>query len=366
MKSIQRDIGELVWMGFEQLDPPDWLREGIASSRIGTIILFARNIPKGDGGDVVDITALHRTIDGLHKLRDTPDHSALWVSVDQEGGVVQRVKSPATVWPPMMQLADKPVSLSFEVGECVGLEIRALGFDVNFAPILDVHSNPDNPIIGNRAFGTDPMQAPNRALAFAEGLLSANIVPCGKHFPGHGDTDADSHLVLPRVSQSLQVIQERELLPFQRAVKNNLPMLMTAHVVFDAIDPDLPATLSVKTIDGILRKSWNYQGIVVSDDLDMKAIADAYEPGDAAIKAIAAGCDAVLCCRARETQIAVWEELVKKAKKDTAFRDRVGQSAQRIREAKRRQNHQDRPSPAVIGHPTHQELAKQLRRQVSV
>src|SRR5690606_25279027 len=191
---------------------------------------------------------------------------------------------------------DGAVVLARKLGAAMGRELHALGVDLDFAPVLDVHSNPANPIIGDRAFGTEPEAAALRALAFADGLVDAGVLPCGKHFPGHGDTASDSHVERPRLTHDLALLRRRELVPFARAAAAGLPMLMTAHVVFDALDPGVPATLSRRVLGELLRDELGFRGLVVSDDLDMKSIAGTMDVGEAAVAAIEAGCDALLLC----------------------------------------------------------------------
>ena len=188
------------------------------------------------------------------------------------------------------------------LGHRMGSELPQWGFDIDFAPVLDVHTNPDNPIIGDRAFAEEPEAAAARALAFAAGLARGGVLPCGKHFPGHGDTATDSHLALPRLDHDMERLRAVELHPFVRAIEAKLPMLMTAHVVFAALDDSVPATLSKTVVTGLLRTTLGYDGIVISDDLDMRAIADNFGVGEAAVAAIDAGCDVLLLCRNRENQ----------------------------------------------------------------
>ena len=205
---------------------------------------------------------------------------------------MQRVRAPATQWPPMMAHDGLPAPdderTAEQVGRALGDELRALGFDIDFAPVLDVHTNPANPIIGDRAFGRDAATVARRALAFARGLDAAGILACGKHFPGHGDTDTDSHLELPRVDHPWDRLESVELAPFRAAAAARLPMIMTAHVVFPALDPTRPATLSEQVVTGLLRGKLGFDGVIVSDDLDMKAIAGLLGAGDAAVRAVRA------------------------------------------------------------------------------
>lgn len=280
--------GELLIVGFEGKEAPPELVARIAGGRVGGVILFARNLGTPD-----EIAALTATLQSA-----TPaDAPPLIVSVDQEGGRVQRVKAPLTVWPAMARVAAVgDLAYTEAVGRAIGLEVAALGFNVDYAPVLDVHTNPDNPIIGDRAFGTEPEAAATQALAFFRGLESAGVRGCGKHFPGHGDTATDSHLTLPKVDCKEKRLREVELMPFIAAAQARVPMFMTAHVVYPAID-EQPATLSRKWLTEILRDELGYGGVVVSDDLDMKAVHERWATREVVARSLAAGADCFLACR---------------------------------------------------------------------
>jgi beta-N-acetylhexosaminidase len=248
-------------------------------------------------------------------------------------------------------------ALAEQVGTAMGHELRALGFDIDFAPVLDVHTNPDNPIIGDRAFGTEPEAVARRALAYARGLHAAGILACGKHFPGHGDTATDSHLELPRIDHHWERLEAVELVPFARAAAAKLPMIMTAHVVFAALDPTRPATLSPQVITGLLREKLGYRGVIVSDDLDMKAIAATMGADVAAVAAIRAGCDVLLLCRDEAHQDAAQRALIREGEADSAFRAQLGVAAARVR-AMKAAPRAAVPARDIVG--SHRRLAEQL------
>jgi len=326
-----------LWVGFEGVTLTEGERRRFREGRAGGAILFARNIAEAaDGFEVEAVWALTHE---LHRLGAACDEATL-VSVDQEGGRVQRLKAPATRWPAMGTLdnfsLDKAIELATFVGTSLGRELFALGFDIDFAPVLDVHTNPDNPIIGDRALSKDAERVADTAIALATALTREGILPCGKHFPGHGDTDTDSHLSLPTLPHSMERLQEIELLPFQKAAKAQLPMIMTAHIVFSAIDGARPATLSPDVITGLLRKKLKFDGIIVSDDLDMKAIASHYGAAEAAVAAIDAGCDALLLCKDQDSQDAAYEALVRESEARPSFRTAVKAAAGRLRAQKKR------------------------------
>jgi beta-N-acetylhexosaminidase len=366
------DVGQLLWFGFAGPAVTPELRRKLDAGEIGATIVFKRNLvveavtANGITQEVTDIDALVALNDELH--RAAPDGTPALIAVDYEGGVVQRVRAPATHWPPMLAHdAHEPAAAEIyaaQIGQMLGLELRAMGFDIDFAPVLDIHTNAANPIIGNRAFGTTPDTVAKRALAFARGLDEAGILACGKHFPGHGDTTTDSHLELPRVDHSWERLEAVELEPFARAAKAKLPMIMTAHVVFAALDALRPATMSPKVVTGVLRDRLGYDGVIVSDDLDMNAIAEHMEIGGAAIAAIRAGCDVLLLCRREDHQALAEEALIKEAEKDSSFRAMVGVAAGRVRAMKKAHaaNRVERPAPSrdVIGSFEHRKLADRL------
>lgn len=368
---MRDDIGQLLWVGFEGTTAPSDLRDALAAGRFGATIVFARNLLGGgkgaDGARVpVDLEVALALTDGLH--RHAADGTPAFVAIDQEGGLVQRVREPATVWPAMMAHdlfpAPQDVEMARAVGFAIGREVAALGFDIDFAPVLDVHTNADNPVIGARAFGTTAATVARRALAFADGMAEAGVLPCGKHFPGHGDTSSDSHLALPRIDHSLERLREIELAPFAAAAAAQLPMIMTAHVVFAALDPGCPATMSSNVITELLRRQLGYRGLVISDDLDMKAISDHYGVADAAVAAIRAGCDVLLLCRDLEHQEQVERGLVIAAEADSSLRQQIGEAARRVRALKRSSlaSSSPRPPQSVIGCLAHRELAERLAR----
>jgi len=351
---------------------PAGLRARLDAGAVGATILFKRNLELAvePGGllpqEVCDLDALDALSRELH--RAAPDGTPALISVDQEGGLVQRVRAPATQWPPMRAhdgfAPPEDAELAAEVGRALGGELRALGFDIDFAPVLDVHTNPANPVIGDRAFGTEPEAAARRALAFARGLDEAGVLSCGKHFPGHGDTHTDSHLELPRIDHPWERLERVELLPFLRAAAAELPMIMTAHVVFAALDPDRPATLSPAVVTGLLRQRLGYRGVIVSDDLTMRAIADHMGVDAAAVAAIRAGCDVLLVCRGDEAQEAAEAGLLREAERDAGLRRKIGEAAARVRAMKRAHadNQRRRPAPPreLVGCLEHRRLADRL------
>ena len=280
-------------IGFEgKTAPPDVL-ERIAAGRVAGVVLFARNL-----GSPVEVAQLVRELVAATPPGDPP----LIVSVDQEGGRVQRLRAPLTVWPPMARLgAIDDEALTEAVGRALGAELSLFGFNVDYAPVCDVATNAANPVIGDRAFAATALGVARHATAFLRGLEAAGVRGCAKHFPGHGDTATDSHLALPLVERSMESVREVELLPFRAAIAAGVGMIMTAHIVLPALDAR-PATMSRAWLCDVLRGELQYAGVIVSDDLDMKAVADHFSVEEVVRDALAAGVDAFLLCRDPERQ----------------------------------------------------------------
>ena len=269
---------------------------------VGGIVLFARNVQSR--------TQVAQLIDSARQLAG-PD---LLACVDQEGGRVARLVDGFTRLPAMRTLgnlaAEQSVKeaeqLAFEMGQCLGQELRETGFDMNLAPVLDVDTNPDNPVIGDRSIGSDPQVVARLGQQLIEGMYQQGIAACGKHFPGHGDTAQDSHYDLPRLPHSMERLQDVELLPFQYAADHLHPgdlAIMSAHVIFEAIDPTLPATLCRKVMTDLLRDQMGFNGLRLSDCMEMKAIADGTDwdgTVGATVQAIQAGVDLVLVSHTHE------------------------------------------------------------------
>lgn len=318
--------GQVLVAGFPAGPLPDALRELADRGAIGGFILFGRNLTRGaDQLPIAAIAAQHAAL--IAACRDALPPI---IAIDQEGGRVARLKAPVLQLPAMRVLGTlDDAELTRAAGRILGAQLKALGVSLDFAPVLDVDSNPSNPVIGDRSFGASPHLVARHGAAFARGLQSAGVAACGKHFPGHGDTELDSHLALPRVAHAMDRLRSIELLPFELA-HTACASIMTAHVVFDALDPDRPATLSPSAI-ALLREGLGYRGLIVSDDLEMRAIADHHGVGEAACSAIASGCDALLVCSKPELTIEAHRALLERARRDEAFRGRLEDAAMRCR-----------------------------------
>ncbi|HEX7524094.1 MAG TPA: beta-N-acetylhexosaminidase [Candidatus Deferrimicrobium sp.] len=351
-------IASPLWVGFDGKSLPASLSRWLAGGQVGGVVLYSRNIESP-----AQVRAL------CHGIRSAAGRGnpLPLIAVDQEGGRVARFKDPPFTWFPPARACSlfccRNEAVAETVGAATAAELRAVGIDVNFAPVLDVDSNPANPVIGDRAFSEDPHTAAALGIAFAKGSLSRGILPVGKHFPGHGDTSADSHKELPIVRAGRQTLLRRELLPFRRAARAGIPALMTAHVMYPSLDRALPATLSRKILHDLLRKRLRFRGAVISDALEMKAIADRYGIGEAAVLAMTAGCDVVLVCRGENEQAETIDRLTREATDRPSFRRAVAAAA--VRSGRLRAwaaaKERCRRAPRSLGAERHRLLSSLLR-----
>jgi len=271
----------------------------LLDQRLRGVVLFARNV-----ADISQLKEVGRTV---HARRG----GGALIGIDQEGGRVARLREGFLVPPPMRDLgAAADAGLVRDVGRVVGGQLRALGINLNFAPVLDVDTNPRNPVIADRSFGSDPRRVGELGAALALGLQDAGVAACGKHFPGHGDTHQDSHLTLPRLPHGRTRLDRVELPPFRAAIAAGIASLMTAHVVFEALGDDGPATLSPRVVNGLLREELGFGGVVVSDDVQMRALADLAPIEEVAVRAFGAGVDLLLCCHRPALAVAAVDAVV--------------------------------------------------------
>ena len=288
-QELRKIAGQLIMIRFPGTVLDQATANFIRANGIRGVCLFRGNMT--DSVQLAKLTA---------DLRDAMGPNAL-IAIDQEGGAVVRstwVPAP----PAAMGLgAADDTDLAYRTGAAVARAAKSLGFNWNFAPVLDLNNNPNNPVIAERSFGAEPKRAVELAMAWMAGSHAEGVACCVKHFPGHGDTHVDSHRDLPTVDKALPELDALELAPF-RAAAPVAPAMMTAHIVYPAIDPDNPATMSPAILDGILRKQWNYKGIIITDGMDMHAIAGRYGVGNAAVRALLAGADMVMALGTTETQ----------------------------------------------------------------
>lgn len=323
-------VGQLLVVGFDGQRAPPELAQALRAGERAGVILFRRNLEPGLGG-------LGKLQDSCAELGELAKSGLPpLISIDEEGGRVARLSPPALVLPPMRRIASLgDLELMERVGRVMGNQLRCLGLTMNFAPVVDVDTNPHNPVIGDRAFSRDPAEVASFAGAYLRGLQASGLLGCLKHYPGHGDTLEDSHHALPTVRHDRARLEAVELLPFRRLAPR-ADSMMTAHVVYPCLDPECAATLSSFISETLLRAELGFEGVLFSDDLEMQAIAGHAEPEQSAVQALEAGCDMLLVCSDARVQARVHAALLARFTRSEAFAGRCRQAAGRSLAMRRR------------------------------
>jgi beta-N-acetylhexosaminidase len=324
MATLKEKVGQMFIVGLQGEALAHEEKAAIKRYPFGGFLLFSHNCC-----EPAQILSLSRS------LWQTGNSHQPFISIDEEGGRVHRLPGPFTHFPPAARLGQMcDPDLAYRAARAIAEELAMAGINLDFAPVLDVNSNPKNPIIGDRSFAADPNKVTALGERWVQGLRDGGIIPCGKHFPGHGDTDKDSHFALPVVLRPLEELEKVELPPFVSACRNKIESLMTAHVLYRALDPELPATLSRKIITGLLREKLDYDGVVFSDDMEMRAISDNYRQEEAVALCVRAGVDVMLFCHDLQRAIHVFEFFCSEFDKDATVRARVEKSYGRIKKLK--------------------------------
>ena len=359
-RAVRRQIGQLIVAGFDGPTIPVELAAIAREFDLGGVILFARNIE-------APLQVAELAYEAKRLGRELP----LWVSVDQEGGRVQRLRAPCTEWPALATIGrcgDPELAARFAVA--LAQELRAIGITLDYAPVLDVQTNPRNPVIGDRALSGDAEQVAELGAILVRTMQAEGIAACGKHFPGHGDTSVDSHHDLPVVEQERPRLDAVELRPFRAAIAAGVAMLMTAHVRYPALDEDAPATLSRRVVTDLLREELGFDGLVATDDMAMGAIAKHQDIAEASVQALGAGCDLLLLCGTdAATQAAAIERLIHAVEDEEVPVRRVEAALARQRRTKERFLAGDgdwrppraRRLEALLGCDEHQAIASRMR-----
>jgi beta-N-acetylhexosaminidase len=359
LREAVRKVGQRFMAGFHGHTASPEARMLIRDFGVGHVVLFARNVDAPE--QVADLVRELQSI-----ARDAGHTVPLLVAVDQEGGRVARMREPWTLWP-AQRLVGRAGSedLARRRGAALAAELAACGIRLDFAPVVDLDTNPRSPVIGDRSFGDDPDAVGRLGAALVKGLQENGVAACAKHFLGQGDTDLDPHLDLPRVHHERARLEARELRPFQAAVAAGVAGVMTAHVVLTDLDEDLPATLSPRVVPDLLRGRLGFEGVVFSDDMEMHAIAKRWKPGESAVLAALAGCDVVEYCADHEEQVAALEGLIRAVESERIAWTDLDAACERVRRLKQRYllPHRD-PDPRLArqaaGAGEHQAVAREI------
>lgn len=345
--TLEQKIGQMFICGFHSLVPDDQIKKLIQEHHLGGVIYFRRNI--GDPEQVANLSA------SLQKLSADQGNLPLWIAIDQEGGMVARIdhKRVSRIPGNMALGATGNPDYSYEVSRVSAEELLQLGINMNFAPCLDVNNNARNPVIGVRSFGEDPERVAEHGVAVIKAFQEKGLSAAAKHFPGHGDTNVDSHMGLATVEHDLDRLQQVELKPFIEAIRAGVDVIMTAHVIFPAIEPErIPATLSRSVLTGLLREDLAYDGIIVTDCLEMHAIAKFFGIGEGAVKAIEAGADVVLVSHTLNDQIEAIEAVKHAVRTGRISEKTIDAAVTRILALKNKRlaglKTSDAPAPAVF------------------
>jgi len=359
--TLEEQIGQLLMVGFPGTTPTPQIIKLIQQYHIGNIILFSRNVHS--------VQQLHELTASLQEIaREAGQHQPLLIAIDQENGMVQRLGEDATIFPGNMALGAVGMEQSaYEVALAAGLELRALGVNLNLAPVVDVNNNPANPVIGVRSFGEDPRQVARLACAQIRGYQDAGVATCIKHFPGHGDTATDSHLAMPTIPYEIEHLESIELVPFKSGIAAGTDCVMTAHIYFPALmgATNLPATLSPEVIRQLLREQLGFQGVILTDCLEMNAVSETIGVGRGAVLAQKAGNDLILISHRYDRQLAGVETLKAAVQAGEIAPEAIREAVERVLSLKRRlgeraQKQSTPPVLAEVGSAAHRRMRDQI------
>jgi beta-N-acetylhexosaminidase len=327
----------------------------ILENNIGGVNLFSRNIESPQ--------QLHALCSDVHNLRFSMiDKAPLFVGIDMEGGRVHRLPPPFTQWPAARVLGKYGnTTLAFRVATSMGAEMAAVGINLDFSPCVDILTNPNNSVIGDRSISDDPEIVTRIASAIVRGYIKTGIIPCAKHFPGHGNTLIDSHEDLPIEETTLATLMERELIPFKKCFRARLDLVMTAHIKFSAIDNEWPVTLSSRFLQEIIRNDLGYRRLVITDDLDMGALRKHYSPAEIAVRALQAGANILLYCNDPDSpaiainaiESAIADGTLNKSIIEHNHREVLGLKADKLKSWKLTEFSE---VAKIVGHPEHRDL----------
>ena len=320
--TLEEKVGQLLVAGIDGTKVDEKMKKLVAEQHVGGLILYKNNFSDLEGS--VQLVNELKKANGGNPL-------PLFMSVDQEGGKVSRLPKDFAAMPDAVKVGrtGKP-ELAEEMGALLSDELRLMGFNMNFAPVLDVNSNPANPVIGSRAFGSDAELVASMGVAAMNGLQQGGTIAVAKHFPGHGDTSVDSHLELPSIEKTAAELEKLEWVPFRRAIQEGADTIMIAHILFPSIDPDSPSSLSKTVITDLLRGQLGYDGVVITDDMTMGAIARNYGIEDASLQSFLAGSDLLLVAHGYDTARKVYDKLLGAAKSGEIPESRLDESLRRI------------------------------------
>lgn len=318
--TLDEKIGQMLMVGIDGTEVDDDFKEFAEEYKFGTVILFGKNI-----------TSAEQLVNLTNSIKSTAGDIPYIIGMDEEGGLVTRLPDDVLSMPSALTIAgSEDTEYCYNAGYQIGTQITSFGLHTGFSPVLDIWSNPDNTVIGNRAYGKTSDDVCKYGIADMLGLKATGAIPVAKHFPGHGDIETDSHYGLPLVTKTKEELWQSELLPFKSAIENGVPMIMAAHILCTELDENYPASMSKNIITDLLRDEMGFEGVVITDDLTMGAISESYSFGDAAVLSINAGCDILSICFG-EDNVKQAVKAIKEAVENGAItEERIDESVRRI------------------------------------
>lgn len=326
--TLDEKIGQMIITGFNGSEYNDDMDRLINEYKVGGVILFARNIE--DSNQMIDLT---------RALQENNNNLPLFISIDEEGGRVSRLPDDVEKFPSAFTIGlINNQQTAYENGKEIGYTLKRLGINLDYAPVLDIYSNENNTVIGDRAFSTEESIVSTMGIATMEGIEDADIIPVVKHFPGHGDTEVDSHYGLPIVYKTLEELRNFEFIPFVKAIESGCDVIMVSHIILNEVDSSNPASLSKIVISDLLRKDLEFDKVVITDDMSMGAITSIMSIEEACIKSIEAGCDILLLGNAYEEIEQVINSIKLKLYNGEISEEQINKSVKRILELKKKYN----------------------------
>ena len=326
--TLDEKIGQMIITGFNGSEYNDDMDRLINEYKVGGVILFARNIE--DSNQMIDLT---------RALQENNNNLPLFISIDEEGGRVSRLPDDVEKFPSAFTIGlINDQQTAYENGKEIGYTLKRLGINLDYAPVLDIYSNENNTVIGDRAFSTEESIVSTMGIATMEGIEDADIIPVVKHFPGHGDTEVDSHYGLPIVYKTLEELRNFEFIPFVKAIESGCDVIMVSHIILNEVDSINPASLSKIVISDLLRKDMGFDKVVITDDMSMGAITSIMSIEEACIKSIEAGCDILLLGNAYEEIEQVINSIKLKLYNGEISEEQINKSVKRILELKKKYN----------------------------
>ena len=326
--TLDEKIGQMIITGFNGSEYNDDMDRLINEYKVGGVILFARNIE--DSNQMIDLT---------RALQENNNNLPLFISIDEEGGRVSRLPDDVEKFPSAFTIGlINDQQTAYENGKEIGYTLKRLGINLDYAPVLDIYSNENNTVIGDRAFSTEESIVSTMGIATMEGIEDSDIIPVVKHFPGHGDTEVDSHYGLPIVYKTLEELRNFEFIPFVKAIESGCDVIMVSHIILNEVDSSNPASLSKIVISDLLRKDMGFDKVVIIDDMSMGAITSIMSIEEACIKSIEAGCDILLLGNAYEEIEQVINSIKLKLYNGEISEEQINKSVKRILELKKKYN----------------------------